>query len=121
MESISVFQEVYRRVLADIVSGRLAGGSRPDERELAKYYRININMARRVIQQLKVQKLIFLDQDGRARVTRDESSLEACRQAVFDQMADDFFQDLREIGIGRAEAIDRIIKKGQKRYTEAES
>ena len=85
MKRVSVPEQVFERLMEDLLSGRYAAGERlPPQRRLAEEFGVNLGSVREALKRLEQLKLVDV-RHGEAMLVRDwqaEGGLEVLAQAV---------------------------------------
>lgn len=85
IERVSVTEQVFRRLIEDVLSGRYAAGERlPTQRQLAEDFGVNLGSVREALKRLEQLRLVDV-RHGEAMMVRDwrrDGGLEVLAQAV---------------------------------------
>ena len=117
-ESQPIFQQIAQMIIDDIVDGALQEGERvPSENELSRFYNINRATARKGLQTLVDQEIIykqrgigmFVKEGARKQVLREKQS--HYRQYYIRPM----LEEARRIGMSVEEIVECIMEEAGKK------
>ena len=103
---VSLYEQLYRRVKEDILSGRLAAGEKlPSVRSLATELAINPNTIQRAYSQLETEGYVYTV-SGRGTFVCEVREQNRQRRAEVTARVQPLMEELRDLGMTREEWTD---------------
>ncbi len=107
--ALPIYLQVMTAIKREIVTGTLEMGARlPSVRELAVQYAINPNTAGRVYRELENEGICFTRRGMGTFVTEDAQKVAQLKEAMADELARQYLDGMRRLGITREEALRRL-------------
>lgn len=107
-----IFIQLVERLESDIVSGKYAPGDKlPTVRDLAVEAAVNPNTMQKAYGELERLGLVYSQRTNGRYVTEDAGLIEKTRKDLAEKTAEEFLSGMKELGIGREEAI-RFLQGG---------
>ena len=107
-----IFIQLVERLESDIVSGKYAPGNKlPTVRDLAVEAAVNPNTMQNAYGELERLGLVYSQRTNGRYVTEDAGLIEKTRKDLAEKTAEEFLSGMKELGIGREEAI-RFLQGG---------
>ena len=107
-----IYTQLVEIITLRIVSGEYAPGTRlPSVRELAAFAAVNPNTMQRALAELERQGLVRSERTSGRYVTDDAARIETARRDQAEQILNDFFQRMAELGVGPAQALRMAMQK----------
>ena len=107
-----VYLQLVEHLQTAVVTGEYPPGSRiPPVRELAGQAGVNPNTMQRALAELERQGLVRSERTSGRYVTDDAARIEAARRDQAEQILNDFFQRMAELGVGPAQALRMAMQK----------
>jgi DNA-binding transcriptional regulator YhcF (GntR family) len=110
-----IYTQLVERIQMQIVSGQYAPGDKlPSVRELAAVASVNPNTMQRAFAELEGSGLVITQRTNGRIVTQDRQLIEDIRQKLANDMAEDFFAKMNQLGYERDAAFE-ILKSHKER------
>lgn len=107
--ALPIYLQVMTAIKREIVTGTLEMGARlPSVRELAVQYAINPNTAGRVYRELENEGICFTRRGMGTFVTEDAQKVAQLKEAMADELARQYLDGMRRLGITQEEALRRL-------------
>ena len=106
-----IYMQVMNMLKRQVVSGELQADDKlPSVRELAIRLKVNPNTIQRTYQELE-REGIAITQRGLGRyVTNDTVRTEVLKEEMFQELIENFLQEMKALGFSQEEIIQLIIK-----------
>ena len=99
-----------------IVSGDLAAGSKLESvRDLAISFEVNPNTMQRALAELERDGLVYADRTIGRFITENKELIIKMREAVAQEIIEQFIQQMKSLGFSDQEAIEQFKKMLEKR------
>ena len=119
--ALPIYLQVMTAIKRDIVTGDLSPGEKlPSVRDMALRYTINPNTAGRVYRELESEGVCFTRRGMGTFVTEDEDKIEQMKEEMVQELAVQFLEGMKLIGISGEDAVEWIRKLSQQYCTETE-
>lgn len=119
MYESTVNQEITRLLSKAILSDEIKAGEQLESsRDLAKKYKVNVNIVNQVIQQMVAKGILRRDEESKVFVTEDATVIEGLRETLQEMLIQDYLRASAAIGVDTNQAIKRLVNKGDVRYVE---
>lgn len=119
--ALPIYLQVMSSIKRDIVTGELSPGEKlPSVRDMALRYTINPNTAGRVYRELESEGVCFTRRGMGTFVTEDEDKIEQMKEEMVQELAVQFLEGMKLIGISGEDAVEWIRKLSQQYCTETE-
>ncbi|MDY4693662.1 MAG: GntR family transcriptional regulator [Blautia sp.] len=119
--ALPIYLQVMTAIKRDIVTGDLSPGEKlPSVRDMALRYTINPNTAGRVYRELESEGVCFTRRGMGTFVTEDEDKIEQMKEEMVQELAVQFLEGMKLIGISGEEAVEWIRKLSQQYCSETE-
>jgi len=101
-----IYSQLMEQVSLFIVSGVYPPGSRlPSVRELAAEARVNPNTMQRALAELENTGLVYSERTAGRFVTEDRELIEGGKKMLAEQVIDEFFRRMEQLGMSREAAL----------------
>lgn len=112
-DSRPIWPQLKEHLMRDIISGKYPmGGNFPTVRDLAEEAGVNRNTMQRALSELENEGLVVTNRTAGRTVTEDGELIEMKRGLLALQLAGNFIEEMRELGIEKEEALEILRKKG---------
>ena len=113
--ALPIYLQVMTAVKRDIVTGELSPGEKlPSVRDMALRYTINPNTVGRVYRELETEGVCFTRRGMGTFVTEDPKKVEQVKEEMVKELAEQFLEGMKRIGISEKEAVERIRELSQR-------
>ena len=100
-----IWLQLAEQLARRIVTGVYPPGSRfPTVRELAAEAGVNPNTMQRALGQLESEGLVITNRTAGRTVTEDVGVLDTMRRRLAEELTEQYFTDMKELGYSRAQA-----------------
>lgn len=107
-----IYLQLVEQIEFAIISGEFAPGERlPSVRDLAIEFQVNPNTMQRALTELENKKLIYTERTNGKFVTTNHLLIDQSRQSYANQLADDFFTKMQELGFDQRTAIKHLKQR----------
>lgn len=101
-----IYIQLVEQLRIGIVSSVFSSGERiPSVRELANMAKVNPNTMQKALAELEDEKLIYTERTNGKFVTQDQKLIEKIREDIAKEKINNFFSDMKKIGMGEKETI----------------
>lgn len=101
-----IYSQLIEQISRRIINGVYAPGSRlPSVRELAAEARVNPNTMQRALSELERDGMVYSERTAGRFVTADESLIEGGRKMLAEQIIEEFFRRMEQLGLPRTQAL----------------
>lgn len=112
---IPIYLQIIDIIGIDIAKGKLKPGSKlPGVRTLALEAGVTPNTVQRALTALKEKGLVYAKRTSGRFVTNDERRIKELRQNRINQILNDFFHNMQEMGMSKGEIIAAVSKWQEK-------
>ena len=102
-----IWQQLAEQLARRIVTGAYPPGSRfPTVRELAAEAGVNPNTMQRALGQLESEGLVITNRTAGRTVTEDVGVLDTMRRRLAEELTEQYFTDMKELGYSRSQAAE---------------
>lgn len=102
-----IWQQLAEQLARRIVTGAYPPGSRfPTVRELAADAGVNPNTMQRALGQLENEGLVITNRTAGRTVTEDVTVLETMRRRLAEELTEQFYSAMKDLGFSRAQAAE---------------
>lgn len=106
-----IYLQLVESICGDIIKGKLQPGEKlPSVREFALDSGVNVNTVQRVYKELEVMALTETKRGQGTFITADMPAIEAMREQMKTQVAQQFVQSIQSLGFTVEEIID-VLKR----------
>ena len=83
----------------------------PSTRELAIEYEVNPNTAARIYKEMEQMDICYVERGKGTFISKSENLIPSLRNEVIDELVDNFFEQMSELGFSGQEIIKKIEEK----------
>lgn len=113
--NIPIYLQLVNKFKHRIVSGELKAGSKLESvRDLAISFEVNPNTMQRALSELERDGLVFAERTVGRFITKDKELIIKMREAVAQEIIDQFIQQMKSLGFSNQEAMELFQKKIEK-------
>jgi len=113
--NIPIYLQLVNQFKHRIVSGELQVGSKLESvRVLAISFEVNPNTMQRALAELERDGLVFTERTAGRYITTDKELIIKMREAVAQEIIDQFIQQMKSLGFSNQETIELFQKKIEK-------
>lgn len=110
--NIPIYIQLVEQLKINIISGKIRTGERlPSVRDLALKTQVNPNTMQRALAELEQQGLIYTERTNGKFVTTDSQLILSYKKQYADEITDNFFKAMKNIGYTENEVLDYIRRK----------
>ena len=111
-----IYLQIVEGIKKDIVSGALKPGERMlSVREYALKAKVNPNTMQKALMELERENLVYTERTSGKYITTDKRIIQKLRQKIIQEKLDNFFKDMKSIGVNENE-LEQIIKMKGEEY-----
>ena len=111
-----IYLQIVEGIKKDIVSGVLKPGERIlSVREYALKAKVNPNTMQKALMELERENLVYTERTSGKYITTDKKTIQKLRQNIIQEKLDNFFKDMKSIGVNENE-LEQIIKMKGEEY-----
>ena len=104
-----IYLQLVEKIRFQIISGELQPGDRVlSVREWALQEKVNPNTMQKALSELEEEGLILTERTNGKFVTTDLELIRTCKQKEARRIADDFYEKMSSIGMGRRVALQYL-------------
>lgn len=113
--TIPIYIQVIDYIKTYIISGKISPGEKlPSVRELANIFKINPNTIQKALTYLEDINLIYTESTNGKYVTKDKKIIDKLRLEVANNIVNNYYDSMRNIGIEKIEAIKYLKEDSDK-------
>lgn len=110
--SMPIYLQLVNQIKHRIVSGDLIAGSKLESvRDLAISFEVNPNTMQRALTELERDGLVYAERTSGRFITKDKELIIKMREAVAQEIIDQFIQQMKSIGFSNQEVMELFQKK----------
>lgn len=111
--NIPIYIQLLDYLKIYLLSGTFKAGEKiPSVREFASTFKVNPNTVQRALVELENEGLIYTERTNGKYVTKDKELIDKLKDDYATTLAKSYFKGMKQIGLGKAEAIKYIEKLG---------
>ena len=111
--NIPIYIQLLDYLKIYLLSGTLKSGDKlPSVREFASTFKVNPNTVQRALAELENEGLIYTERTNGKYVTEDKDLISKLKDDYATTLAKSYFKGMKQIGLGKAEAIKYLEKIG---------
>lgn len=111
--NIPIYIQLLDYLKIYLLSGTFKVGEKiPSVREFASTFKVNPNTVQRALVELENEGLIYTERTNGKYVTKDKELIDKLKDDYATTLAKSYFKGMKQIGLGKAEAIKYIEKLG---------
>ncbi|MBR0597400.1 GntR family transcriptional regulator [Sinanaerobacter chloroacetimidivorans] len=113
--NMPIYLQLVNNFKHRIVSGELQAGSKLESvRDLAIRFEVNPNTMQRALTELERGGLVYAERTTGRFITQNKELIAKMREAVAQEIIDQFIEQMKSLGFTNQEAMDLIRKKIEK-------
>lgn len=119
--NMPIYLQLVKKFKQRIVSGELTAGSKLESvRDLALSFEVNPNTMQRALAELERDGLVYADRTVGRFITNDKELIIQMREAVAQEIIEQFIQQMKSLGFSIQEAMELFQKKIEKRCNDGQ-
>ena len=114
--NVPIYIQLLDYIKTYIISGEIKSGEKlPSVRELATLFKVNPNTMQKALIELEEEGLIYTERTNGKFVTNNQKIIDKIKKDYAQNIIDEYFSNMKKIGINKNEAIDYLIRKDDKK------
>lgn len=114
--NVPIYIQLLDYIKTYIISGEIKSGEKlPSVRELATLFKVNPNTMQKALIELEEEGLIYTERTNGKFVTNNHKIIDKIKKDYAKNIIDEYFSNMKKIGINKNEAIDYLIRKDDKK------
>lgn len=115
--NVPIYIQLLDYIKTYIISGEIKSGEKlPSVRELATLFKVNPNTMQKALIELEEEGLIYTERTNGKFVTNNQKIIDKIKKDYAQNIIDEYFSNMKKIGINKNEAIDYLIRKDDKKW-----